>query len=195
MRRLILLAAAPLAAGLAAPAGAETAIPTPDLIRNLSQCLKVADDAERLACLEQQARALTAASESGDLVAVQRDEVRELERESFGLSLDSVGNLVGRLAAIGGGGAGEADTPGEEREPESQRLEAVTLTIASASEYQRGKLRFVFENGQVWEQTTSDTIFLPHDPAGIPAEIRSGSLGSFLIRVRGQRSVPVRRVQ
>lgn len=185
---IVILPAMMLAAGATAAQAQSAAEPsTPEVIRNLSTCLDIADDAQRLACYDAQARALVDASESGDLVAVDREEVRALQRESFGFSLSGVGKMVARLSPLDGGGdEGPSDEPAADE---------VTLTIQSAEEFARGRYRFTFDNGQVWEQTTSERIFLPNRVAGTPAEISSASFGSYLMRVRGQRSVPVRRLQ
>ncbi len=179
MRRSILLSAILLAAG---PASAQSDPPAPGVIDNLAECLGVTDDAERLACYDAAARSLVDARDTGELVAVERDDVRELERESFGLSLSGVGRLVSQLSPLGG-----------EAEPE-EALDRVQLTIESVSEYAPGKRRFVFQNGQVWDQLAPDRIYLPRDPSGIEVEIRSASLGSFLMRVNGV-DLRVRRTQ
>lgn len=173
MQRSVILSALLLTAG---PALSET---QPG---DLAACMDIASNAERLACYDAQARGVTAAPAVTMAPAAARQPGAEAapapERENFGLSE-----------------AQQHAAAAPVREPEqSQEIESVSLTVRSAREYVPGKHRFIFEDGQVWEQTTSAGL-LPGNMEGTTAEIERGALGSYQMSVGGKSGIRVRRVQ
>jgi hypothetical protein len=174
LRNQLILAAAALGlASAAAPAFAQA--PSPGRAEVLSQliaCRSISDTAQRLACFDQNAASLDAAERSGDVVVVDRAQVRETRRQLFGFSLP--------------------DVPIFDRGENPERIESVTSSLASARRLPDGKMRFELEDGSVWTQVDFDR-FNGATRAGSGVEIRRASLGSYMLSVGGTRSVRVSR--
>lgn len=169
----------------------------------LFACQTELDDALRLACFDQAVNTLQAASTSGDLVAISRDDVEDVERDAFGFNLPSLPRLRGIL------GLGKPDSSPDNEveansanssnpEPNAEPLDRVMLQVDRWETFNRGRYRFHLTNGQVWIQTESDSLRRPRkDENGVlHVEIRKASFGSFLLKVNGKgRSIRVRRVE
>ena len=78
--------------------------------------------------------------------------------------------------------------------PTAKPIENVQLTLTAATKRADGKYRFTMSDGQVWEQIDSDSVSgvrkLP-----VSAEIKTASLGSFMMNIDGGRAIRVRRVK
>jgi hypothetical protein len=136
----------------------------------LAACRQVADAAARLACYDQASDKLAEAVERRDVVVLDRTEIKRTRRSLFGFSLPSIPLFRGEQ--------GE-----EQTEIESK--------ITSASSMGMGKWQIVIEDGAVWQTTDSSNI---RDPkSGQKIVIKKGALGSYFIRVNGQRGVRGRR--
>lgn len=145
-----------------------------DLIQGLSGCRQIAENAARLACYDAAASRLDSAEQSGEVVVVNREQVRAARRQAFGFNLPSL-DMFRRGAA----------------EPELDRL---SLVVAGAFQGGDGKWVFRTEGGQTWRQT--DTARLsPRPRAGSKLEVRRAAMGSYLANVDGQTAVRVRREQ
>lgn len=150
----------------------------PGVLEQVYACAGVSDEAARLRCYDDAVGRLRAAQTSGDLVAVDRAQAQEIERESFGFSLPSLPRIFSRPDAPAG---------------ESAQTDRVAMTVASIRQRNTGMWVVTMSNGQVWEQT--DQISLRRLRAGDNVEIRRAALGSFMLfHDRGQ-AVRVRRVQ
>ena len=162
-----------LAAACVPAARAQTAAsPRPAAAQQLSTCRTIAADAERLACYDRVAAAFDAAEQSGELIVMDREQVRETRRALFGFSL-SAAPLFAR------GGAQE-------------EIDAIESTLVRAREGSYGKWVFVLENGSVWRQIDSER--LSRTPrAGMEIRVRQGAIGSYLLSVAGARSIRVQR--
>lgn len=159
-----------------AGAHAASAIKPPgraELVKALSECRAITDPTERLACFDKAAAALDEAQAKGDVVVVDRQQVREVKRQAFGFKLDAL-SIFNR-----GGGA----------EPGDNTIDAIA---DSAHQGVGGKWIVRLEGGAVWRQIDDET--LSRDPhQGSKIHIRRASLGSFMMNVDGQPGIRVHR--
>lgn len=173
MRVIISLVAAGLMASGASAAKAPP--PMSPYVNALEQCRQIADSTARLACYDRTAPSLITAARSGEINVVDRGQMREARRSLFGFSMPKLPFFSGDQSA--------GDAPSE-----------IQTTITSAREIEYGKYRItIADGGAVWE-TTEDSIGLHAPRAGQKITIRQGTMGSYFLRIDGQRSVKGRRV-
>ena len=166
----------------------------PAALGEVYACAGIADDAARLACFDAAVAGLRAAQEAGDILAVDREAVAQVEREAFGLSLPSLPRF-----ALGRGGQDDrvdsaSAAPGEQRDAETGQLDAVTFTLSALRARNDGRTVFTMDNGQRWEQVTAERVrsLRPGDAVSI----RRASLGSYMLtKVDGGAAYRVRRVE
>ena len=175
-RRALLLLLVAMA--ISAPGISSAKDVTPDkaaVLKGLLDCKAKADPSERLACYDAAAARFETATAQGDVVVVDREQIRTIKRQSFGLTLPSF--------AIFSGGAKteEVDT----------RIEVI-LDHAQAGE--GGHLEFVFEDGAVWRQFDSGDIF-PRPRQGMKAVITKGAVGGFFLSLEGRPGFKVQRLR
>jgi hypothetical protein len=173
-RNLIgLTAAAGLLAISAAFAGTAAA-PLPAAVQRLLDCRTTTPDPARLACYDQAVGDLGRLLASGEIVAVERAQVTTVKREAFGLRLPSL-SLFER-----------GDQPAE--------LSEVDGVATRAWRQLDGHWAVELEDGAVWAQTDDEPINrAPH--AGSKVEIKKAALGSFFMKLDGQRALRARRVK
>ena len=136
-------------------------------------CRKLADPAERLACYDAATASLDAAEKAGDVVVVDRAQVREARRAAFGFNFQMPAFM----------------TPRDEKPEEMDRIAA---TVASARQDAHGKWVIKLTDGAIWRQVDTKKIF--RDPqAGSTVEIRTAAMGSFFMKVDGQKQIRVHR--
>ena len=152
-----------------APSAAQRA----SVLDDLSRCRAIADGTQRLACYDTAAGAIDHAERTGDVVVLDRTQVRETRRRLFGLDLDSV-NIFNR---------------GERPE----RVDSIESTLARASGGDRGQpWMFELADGSVWRQIDGERLRTNPRP-GVPVSIRRAAVGSYLMNVNGARALRVRR--
>ena len=175
-----------------APALAQDPQSESETLNRLLACRALSDDSARLACQDEHLGALAQATESGRIVVVERRALREVERESFGLNLPSVGRLGGLLRRRDSGDS-EATEMAEVETLEdgstatynaSGSLESLIGVPVSEVTLRNGKLRITLANGQIWAQT--DSTRLPRISSravrnGLTADIESGLLGAHFM--------------
>jgi hypothetical protein len=160
-----------LAVGLVVAGQAMAARPPAPAVQAVIDCRKIVDGAQRLACYDHAADALTSAQTSGDLVTLDRQQRQTVRRQAFGFQLPS-------LAMLSGAGEGE--------------LSHVEDTIAAAWQAPDGRWMFRMQDGAVWRQT--DEYMLYREPhAGSTAVIKRAALGGYMMNVDGQPEVRVHR--
>lgn len=160
----------------AAPAAAQDNPPPPEVLDQVLACGGVANEAERLACYDRAVAQLRAAHESGSLVAVDRQQVQEIERDAFGFSLPSLPQIFRRS---------DSSTP---------EVAEMQLTVERVSFRGDGTGTFVMSNGQVWSQI--DGMNARHVRVGTQVVIRRATMGSFMLSVpSGGPPLRVRRTQ
>jgi hypothetical protein len=169
---IFLLAAVLGSAAIAAPKAPMMQPPPADFAR-LIACRSITDGAQRLACYDREVGVVGSANARGDLVVMNREEVRKTRRSLFGLSLPD-------LSVFGGGNLpGDADT--------------LETTIKFARQGPDGKWLFVLAEGGQWVQLDSRDFIV--DPApGQPVRIKQGALGSYMMNVNKQTGVKVHRI-
>ena len=157
----------------ATPPGAPPAKP----VTALQACRTVSDAAARLACYDRAVDALAAATASGDVVVVERTEVRKARKGLFGFTLPKIGFLTGK--------ADNAEDVADEKE--------LQTTIIASRSIGNGKWRFTVEGGALWETVEASMAF--RDPLpGRKVLIEKGSLGSYFVNVEKGRRVQAKRI-
>ena len=150
----------PIAA--AQPAPQSPAQAPPEALSSVYQCASIQDDTARLTCYDTAVRRLHEADASGQFVAVDRQRVQTLQRESFGFHLPSIGRLLPNFGGSGGG------VP-----------ERIQAAVTSLGMHRDGRHTFTLENGQVWAEVEPGDSRNVH--VGDTATIRQMSMGSFML--------------
>jgi hypothetical protein len=146
-----------------------------DLVNALAACRAMGDAARRLACYDEAVTRLTQAVGRNDVVVLDREDIRRTRRSLFGFHLP-------RLPLFGGG-AREVDESPEE----------ITATVASAHNIGYDKYQIRLEDGAIW-QTTEASPYVRGPHSGSTVVIRRGPLGSYMMRIDGQRALRAMRM-
>ena len=176
MRRLPFLAAAGLLSALLPAAPALSAPPKPEarraaVLEALASCRRETDGAQRLACYDRAAATLDEAEAKGQVVVLDREQVRSVRRQAFGLELPAFSIFRGR------GG------------PAEEHVDRITYTLASGGRLPDGKAVFVTsEEGTTWVQTDDEPVDRPAHK-GSQLAVRRAALGSYFCNLDGQRAV------
>lgn len=137
-------------------------------LQALSQCRKLADSAQRLACFDKAAATLDQEEAQGQVVVVDREQVRSVRRQAFGFNIPT-------LSFFGRG-------------THEESVDNVVVELGGASSSWQGKWTFVTTDDAVWQQTDTSPLFAdPH--RGSKMQIRKGVLGSFFCKVDNQPAV------
>ncbi len=170
---LALLLVAPAASAAPPPGGAGSGARAA-VLQGLLDCRAKTDNAERLACYDAAAARMDQAEAKGDIVVVDREQSKAIRRQAFGFTLPSLSLF--------------------ERGDKPEKIDQVSGVIAAARADGNGKWVLRLEDGAIWRQIDGDP---PHrDPkAGMSVEIKSASLGSYLLSVDGQRAFRAHRDQ
>jgi hypothetical protein len=145
-----------------APAAfAQQGQPAPEVLNRVYACAEIADNSQRLACFDAAVGGLKQADQQGEFAGIDRQQAQEVERDSFGLSLPSLGRIISRSGADGA------------------RLEDMQMTIERVIERANGRYAFVMANGQTWVQTETQRVH--NARAGDAVTIKRAALGSFMM--------------
>lgn len=148
------------------PAFAQNA--SPQALQQVYACASITGEAERLACYDAAVGSLQQAETQGRIVAVDREQVQELERDSFGFSLPSMSRIFSRESA-----------------PTEERIERIELTVERITRYADGRHAFIMSNGQTWTQIEPQSV--SNVDVGDNIAVRRASLGSYMLSpVRGR---------
>jgi len=148
----------------ALPAAAQKQTPQSPLVDALVKCRVETGDAARLRCYDVAAEALTDASTKGEVIVVDRDDVRKTRRSLFGFNLP-------KLPFFGGDDSQDA---------QADEVEAVIKSVRTGRD---GKHVLVLDDGSVWQTTEGRPI---RAEAGAPITIKRAALGSYFLRVGGR---------
>lgn len=158
-------------AGLCSPAAAQEKDDDVQLAP-LRECQAITDNEARLACYDREVAAVVAASDSGDIQVVDKEDIRETRRGLFGFSLPKTG--------IFGGGDDEDD-------------EVMTSQITGVRTVGREGYQITIAEGSVWQINDPPRRFRPK--VGDEVELERAAMGSFWFRLNGQNGVKSRRVR
>lgn len=181
----MLAGAAGLAPALAQDGGTESAT-----VEALLACRAIAEAQARTACMDARLADFAAALDEGRLVVVERERIRAVERESFGISLPS----MAALSTVFGGGEAEETVPETETLDDGTTVvyragggveELRDAPVASVDYNPFGKVVVTLENGQVWQQSDSTRVrrVRPRHMDGLTADITRGLFGSMTMEL------------
>jgi len=146
----------------------------PAALRRLIDCRKLTDEHARLVCYDTAVDAVVASLTSGDIVAVDKEQVAKVKRQAFGFSLPAL-NLFDH-----------ADKPAP--------LERLSATVERANQRGDGTWVIELEDGAVWGQIDQEQL-TRYPRKGSKAEIRKAAMGTYFINLDGQRAIRAKRVQ
>jgi hypothetical protein len=142
------------------------------LVRALEACRDVADPTERLSCFDAASRRLSEAVDRKELVILDKQEIRQTKRSLFGFTVPRIGLFRG-------------DDGGEQSE--------IVTKITSVRNLGNGKWQIRITEGATWE-TTEASMMISDPRNGNEVRIKKGPLGSYLMRIAGQRALRAKRV-
>jgi hypothetical protein len=154
------------------------------VLKAVDACRGIADDGARLACFDAAAAQLASAQQKGEVVVVDREQVRAARREAFGFNLPRL-SVLGRLASqaeAGGDGVAEEED------------DRATFTVAGASLSGDGRWVITMDNGMVWRQT-NNPVGAMTIRKGDAAEVRKGMLGAYFMNVGRYKAIKVERAR
>ena len=197
-RLLILLPATLMTAPAAAQAGSSPLDP-------LFTCRDIVDDVARLSCLDAAVDVLRGETESGEVVAVDREQIEAAEEATYGLSIPQL-RLPGLSLPGGGEDAELAELESATASParvvvrdSNGQIESIEgLVVVDISENRSGEKVIRLANGQVWRQTDGTYVQLSRRRADseYTVTISNGALGSHFMRLdNGGRRFWVERVE
>lgn len=162
---------------------------TPGVLDQVYACAGVAEENQRLACYDGAVGRLREAQNTGNIVAVDRAQAEEVDRDAFGFSLPSLARLFG-----GGSENASASSTSAARPPAFERVDEMQLEIARVAMRRDGTAAFTMTNGQVWSQIDNES---PRNVrTGGQVTVRRASMGSYLMSVEaGGPALRVRRTQ
>lgn len=137
-------------------------------------CRKLTDGGERLACYDKAAAALETAEAKGDVVVVDREQVREAQRSAFGFNF--------RMPSFMTGGSGGA---------KGEALDTLESEVAEARQV-NGKWGIVLPDGAIWYQTDNE-VLARAPKKGSKVAIKKGAMGGYFLSVDGQKSFRAKR--
>lgn len=146
----------------------------PEVMSRVVRCRTIASAEERLACFDREVAAMDAAAASGNLVAMDRQQVRRTRRSLFGLALPD-------LDVFGDDG---------QDDEEASRIEG---TVRSATQNANGKWIITLDDGARWLQIDTRNLNFP-PRAGQPIRIRRAAMGSYFANVNNQVAIRMRRI-
>lgn len=192
-------AGAAVAVLMGSAAFAQSAAPTPGAMEAVFACQSKTDNMERLACFDAAISNLQQAESTGEIITVTREQVENVEKDSFGFNIPSLPRLSG-LFGRGKSGSAAAEvnrdpltrpveTPRPKREVETpfdgNNIKSIQLEIMRVKEFGYKKHRFYLANGQVWEQIDNTRVRVPKIKKNDKplAYISRAALGSYLLKV------------
>jgi hypothetical protein len=173
MRNSLLISAA--LAMIAAGSGNAKGPPatgTPQSMQQLLSCRSIQDSAQRLACYDREAAAVSQAIATRNLVLIDKQRATQTKRALFGFSIPDFGGLFG--------GADD-------------EVKEISSTVVSASKMGYLGWTIKLADGSTWVQTDDAELGLPPEK-GDKVVVHRSSLGAFFLRVGGQPGFKVKRI-
>lgn len=169
----ILLAAVLI--GTPVVAAAQPAAQRPAQFEALTRCRTVGNDAARLDCFDRAVAAMQAAEGRGEILLVDRHQVRQTRRRLFGLPLPEF--------SLFGSRENPADQP---------RLVEGVIAAATLDRNRDWLVRL--QDGAEWLQRDDHVLALEPRP-GQRVIVTRNAIGTFMMRVNGQPGIRVKRVR
>lgn len=144
----------------------------PEILDRVVACRQIAAETARLACYDAAVGRLDQAQREGDVVVVDRSQVREARRQLFGFQVPSISLF----------------DQGEK--PEA--VDSIETTLTRAVVAGENKWVFTLADESVWRQIDSERVNFRNRP-GETVRVRRASLGSYLMTIGSSRAVRVRR--
>jgi hypothetical protein len=138
------------------------------VVQAISDCRKLTDNDARLACFDTAASALDQAQAQGQVVVVDREQVKTVRRQSFGFNIPSLSIFT--------------------HGPKEEAIDKVTVDLTGGNTGPDGKWRFITVDDAVWRQTDTEQLSDPPH-SGSKLAIRHGALGSFFCKLDNQSAV------
>lgn len=142
------------------------------LVQSLERCRPITNDMERLRCYDVAAQALTDAAAQGNVVILDQEAARKTRSALFGFNIPKLPLFSGDKSTV---------------------QDEITAKITSVRELPYGKWQIRIEDGALWE-TTETSAAVSNPRAGNMVVIRRGPLGSYMMRIDGQRALRAKRV-
>ena len=137
----------------------------------LSTCRKESDGAVRLACYDKAAGALDEAEAKGQVVVLDREQVRTVRRQAFGFEMPSFSLFNPRTRA-----------------PADEQVDRVTYALDHVGHTAAGAWVLFTTEGVNWVQTDDEPINTPPHK-GSELKVRRAAMASYFCNVDGQRAV------
>ena len=156
----------------------------PPEMQKLYECRAMVDITSKANCYDTAMDAFDAARQAGDIATVTREDIEDVQKDSFGFHIPS----LPKIGAIFGGGDKKKDKSGKAKR--ETVVKEITSPITKIDVTALGRVIFTLENGQVWRQLDSDSNKLRakaikrKDPK--IAHIKKASLGSYVLQVNGK---------
>lgn len=137
----------------------------------LFKCIDVADETARLACYDQQVSLLKTKETDKEIVTIDAQKAKEIQRDSFGFSLPKL-NVF------------DLDSD-DEKDNKYQTYEVKEVSIG------RNGYLVKMENGHIWRQVTGDVG--PRLKGKLAATVKPAAFGSFLMSIKNEKGKTVQR--
>ena len=144
-------------------------------------CSSILDDAQRLACFDKNVPVLQVKESKKEFIAIDSEQAKTIERESFGFSLPS----LPKFGLINS-------------KDDKSKSSVQTFNVKTLSKTRRG-ITLTTENNQVWQQSSGDSGYIPKNISSVT--IKPGAFGTFFAMLKndkGQKSskgIRVKRIE
>lgn len=174
MTRNLLAVGSIVAVAFAAPSDARPApnTGTPQSVQQLIACRSMTDPAQRLACYDRQADALSSAIAKKEVVVIDKARATAAKKSLFGFSIPNFGGIFG----------------GNEDE-----VKEISSTATRVSQDAYGAYVVTLADGSTWYQQDDAPLGLGPEK-GDKIVVRRGSFGAFFLSVNGQPGIRVKRI-
>lgn len=144
-------------------------------VKRVLDCRQVQPDAARLACYDAAVAELAKLLTTGQVVSVDQEQVKKVQRQAFGFRLPSL----------------DLFSHGEKAPPPVTQVSGL---VEQARQNAEGKWVLTLEDGAVWAQIDSEKL-VRWPKKGSKVEIRKAALGTYFLNVDGQRAIRAERVR
>lgn len=182
--RLFVIAFCLLAAGSAyAQPRPEPTLPAeaPNVLTGVYACADISDDEDRLECFDTAVGRLQQAQTQGEFAAVDRAQVRSVQREGFGFNIGGLARLLPRIG-------------GRDNEPnQADEIDSVELVVERVVARANGYHAFVMTNGSIWTQVVAEGA--RNVRPGQTVTVRQAMMSSYMLSSGSGSAHRVRREQ